>query len=87
LQFTALKLFQVTKSVFEVSLKRLGGIPSLTVMELPQTKTIEEAYEVFKVSDEEGLSVERVTKLREQYGPNGMLLWLTVLQIIVHPGR
>jgi len=43
-------------------------------MELPHTKTIEEVYEVFKVSEEEGLSVERVTKLREQYGPNGMLL-------------
>jgi len=56
-------------------------------MELPHTKTIEEVYEVFKVSEEEGLSVERVTKLREQYGPNGMLLWLAILQIIVHPGR
>lgn len=43
-------------------------------MELPHTKTVEEVYEFFKVSEEEGLSVERVTKLRERYGPNGTLL-------------
>ena len=44
-------------------------------MENPHTKTVEEVYEFFKVSEEEGLSVERVTKLREQYGPNGTLFW------------
>ena len=44
-------------------------------MELPHTKTVEEVYEFFKVREEEGLSGERVTKLREQYGPNGTLLW------------
>ena len=43
-------------------------------MDLPHTKTVEEVFEHFEVTEEAGLNPQRVTQLREQYGLNGALL-------------
>ncbi len=40
-------------------------------MELAHMRTVEEVLEQFKVAEEDGLTPERVTELREQYGANG----------------
>ena len=43
-------------------------------MDVPHIKTVEEVFEFFKVTEDEGLTPDRVTRLREKYGLNGMLL-------------
>lgn len=43
-------------------------------MDFPHTKTVEEVFEHFKVTEEDGLNPQMVTELREKYGLNGALL-------------
>lgn len=40
-------------------------------MEAAHTKTVDEVLEFFGVTEEEGLTSERVASLREKYGANG----------------
>ena len=45
-----------------------------STMDFPHTKTVEEVFEHFKVTEEDGLNPQMVTELREKYGLNGALL-------------
>lgn len=59
----------------------------MATVDLSHTRTVQETLELYKVSEEEGLSNERVLEQRHKFGYNGELTVKVIMpycQTVVH---